>query len=250
MLRNTEIKKMYEKIQKQLFYMIPEKWDRVYLYASVIDHFNNVQTGEMFFYYYPKSVIKKNPVNVYEVPNKFNIDEQAYLKLAERLYYEIKKLRSYEINVGEKAWSNLTISVQDFKFSVEYDYDDLVNSKYTNVERHLIWRYKYLDIPLNSYTRKDRKMIEEYLKKEKYKNQNVNTYVEGIYKKPVSNLIEYDKQEEQEEIITDTVNEVVKLTKNKEQKNKENKEKKQLKEQENTKEDDGKVTSQILTFKP
>ena len=59
MLTTPEIRNVYEKIQKQLFYMIPEKWDKVYLYASVLDHYNNIQTGEMFFYYYPKSVLKK-----------------------------------------------------------------------------------------------------------------------------------------------------------------------------------------------
>lgn len=192
MLTSSEIRNIYEKIQKQLFYMIPEKWDRVYLYASVLDHYNNVQTGEMFFYYYPKSVLKKNPVNVYEVPNKFNIDEGAYLKLAEKLYEEIKKLRICLVKIGEKPWTNLTISIENFKFNVEYNYDDLINSNYTSYDRHLIWRYKYLNVPLNSYQKKDRKMIEEYLQKEEYHNKNISTYTEGIYKKPVSNITQYD----------------------------------------------------------
>ncbi len=197
MLVTSNIRNIYEKIQKQLFYMIPEKWDRVYLYASVLDHYNNVQTGEMFFYYYPKSVLKKNPVNVYEIPNKFNIDEQAYLKLAENLYEEIKKLRVGLIKIGEKPWTNITISIKDFKFNVEYDYEDLVNSSYTSYDRHLVWRYKYLEVPISSYSRKDRKMLEKYLTEEKYHNKNINTYNEGIYKKPVSNILAYGKSEEQ-----------------------------------------------------
>ena len=45
MLRHTKkIKERYEDIQKRLFYMIPEKWDKLYLYASVIDQFQKVQT--------------------------------------------------------------------------------------------------------------------------------------------------------------------------------------------------------------
>lgn len=198
MLTTSEIRKSYEKIQKQLFYMIPEKWDKVFLYASVLEHYNSIQTGEMFFYYYPKSVLKKNPVNVYEVPNKFNIDEKAYLKLAEKLYDELKKLREYFITSGEKPWTNLTISIQNFKFNVEYSYENLVNSKYTSYDRHLIWRHKYLDIPLTSYQKKDRKMIEEYLKEEEH-NKKISTYNEGIYKKPVSNITEYNKPEVKEE---------------------------------------------------
>ncbi len=207
MLTSSEVRNSYEKIQKQLFYMIPEKWDRVYLYASVLDHFNNVQTGEMFFYYYPKSMVKKNPVNVYEVPNKFNVDEQAYLKLAEKLYQEIKNLREILIKRGERPWSNLTISIENFKFNVEYDYEDLIHTKYTSYDRHLIWRHKYLKVPLTSYLKKDRKMIEEYLRNEKFRNKNINTYSEGIYKKPVSSITEFDTlpQESEENDVQEQV---------------------------------------------
>ena len=36
MLRTTKLMKdKYEKIQKYLFSMIPEKWEEIYLYASV-----------------------------------------------------------------------------------------------------------------------------------------------------------------------------------------------------------------------
>ena len=234
MLTTPEIRNVYEKIQKQLFYMIPEKWDKVYLYASVLDHYNYIQTGEMFFYYYPKSVLKKNPVNVYEVPERFNIDEAAYLKLAEKLYEEIKKLRNILIQKGEKPWTNITISIEDFKFKVEYSYEDLVNSKYTSYDRHIIWRYKYLDIPLTSLLKKDRKMVEEYLSKEKYYNKNITTYNEGIYKKPVSNIMKYDKEE------TDNIE----VKENEKIENKpENKiEEKQVK-------DETTIKSQILNFK-
>lgn len=208
MLTTSNIRNRYATIQKQLFHMIPEKWDRVYLYASVIERYNNLQTGEMFFYYYPKSLLKKNPVNVYEVPSKFNIDEENYLRLADKLYGEIKKLRDELIKVGEKPWSNLSISIQDFKFTIEYNYDDLVSSKYTSYDRHLIWRHQYLNIPLSSYSKKERQMIEFYLQEQKKINRNINTYSEGIYRKPVAKAIEYNK-EEQPEIIVEQLEEKI-----------------------------------------
>lgn len=80
MLNTSKLRSIYSKIQTQLFYMIPEKWDKIYLYASIIEKANNIQTGEMFFYYYPKGLLKKNPINVYEIPSKFNIDEKAYIR--------------------------------------------------------------------------------------------------------------------------------------------------------------------------
>ncbi len=192
MFVTANIRNIYAKIQRGLFYMLPEKWDSVYLYASVLEHYNNVQTGEMFFYYYPKSVLKKNPVNVYEVPNKFNMEEKTYLKLAEKLYKKIKELRLEQIKMGEIPWTNITISIKNLKFTVEYNYDDLINSEYTSEDRHLIWRYKYLNVPLSSYSKKERKMVEKYLAEEEYHNKNITTYNEGIYRKPISRIGEYN----------------------------------------------------------
>lgn len=200
MLTISSIRNKYENIQKQLFYMIPEKWDRVYLYASVIDHFKGIQTGEMFFYYFPKSIIRKNPINVYEVPSKFNLDEKAYLKLAQKLYEEIKDLRTKLINLGEKPWSSVTISIEDFKFSAKYNYENLQGSNYTSNDRHLIWRHQYLGIPLSNYTKKERDMIEEYLNSYSYKNSNHTTYQEGIYKKPVSDITQFNRQDNNEQV--------------------------------------------------
>ena len=51
------------------------------------------EAGELFFYYVPKGILKKKPVNVYEIPSKFNIDETEYLKLVDALYSKIKELR-------------------------------------------------------------------------------------------------------------------------------------------------------------
>ena len=59
MIENSEIKGVYSEVQKQLFYLIPEKWDRIYLYASVLEKMEGLETGELFFYYFPKGILKK-----------------------------------------------------------------------------------------------------------------------------------------------------------------------------------------------
>ena len=114
MLRTTKnMKDKYEEIQNQLFYMIPEKWEKIFLYASIIDRTGNVQTGELYFYYIPKGLLKKKPVNVYEVPSKFNIDEAEYTKLVDKLYEIIKNLRQDFIETDQELWTNLTISIEN-----------------------------------------------------------------------------------------------------------------------------------------
>lgn len=195
-MKNTlRIKSLYTKIQTQLFYMIPEKWDRIYLYASIVEKPNNIQTGEMFFYYFPKGILKRNPINVYEIPYIYNIDEESYNILANKLYETIKELRREFEKEGLKLWSNLTISIVNLKFNIEYDYEDLSTSKYTNEERHIIWNYKYLDFQIERFSKKDRKMLENYLIEEKLLNKEVGTYSEGMYNVKVHNIIEYNRKE-------------------------------------------------------
>ena len=95
MLNHTKkIKEMYEDIQRRIFYMIPEKWDKLYLYSSIIDMPDGKKTGELYFYYIPKGILKKKPVNVYEIPQKFNLDEKEYINLVNILYKKITELNS------------------------------------------------------------------------------------------------------------------------------------------------------------
>lgn len=195
MLKHTKkIKEMYEDIQRRIFYMIPEKWDRMYLYASVSDLIDGHQTGELFFYYIPKGIFKKNPVNVYEIPQKFNLDEKEYLKLVNILYQKIVELRE-EFKKIElvPTWTNLTMIIQGTQFKVEYDYEDLSKSKFSSYERHIIWRYNYLGIKEEQLNKKEREIIERYLLGEKVIRRR-ERYEEGIYIKNIKNIVDYDTE--------------------------------------------------------
>lgn len=196
MLSTNKLRSIYSKIQTQLFYMIPEKWNKICMYASVIERVNYLKTGEMFFYYYPTGILKKNPVNVYEIPDKFNIDENAYMKLVDKLYSTIIELREvFKLSTEEKMWTNLTITIENLKFNVEYSYEDLLGSKYTSYDRHIIWKCKYLNFPLERLTKRDRKMLKQYYIEKKLENEEIKTYTEGIYKEKVHNIVEYNKDE-------------------------------------------------------
>ena len=145
--------------------MLPEKWEKIYLYASVIEHFNNLQTGEMFFFYFPKGVLKKRPINVYEVPSKFSIDETNYFRLADDLYNTIKELRQLQIECAEKPWSNITIAIENLKYRTIYGYEDLNGSEIDIEQRRLIWSYRYLKLPYESFSRSEREIIHQYEKR-------------------------------------------------------------------------------------
>lgn len=196
MLNHTKrIKEIYEDIQKRLFYMIPEKWEKLYLYSSVIDKLNGEKTGELYFYYIPKGIFRKKPVNVYEIPSKFNLDENDYLKLVKILYDRIKLLRE-EFRKSETStlWSNITMTIENAKFKVEYNYDDLENSTFTSYERHIIWRYEYLGIGEEQVSKKEKEILNRYITGPKLIKRKEN-YETGIYIKDIENKIAYNTDE-------------------------------------------------------
>ena len=199
MLNHTrKIKGIYEDIQKMLFYLIPEKWDKLFLYSSVIDKPNGEKTGELYFYYIPKGILKKKPVNVYEIPNRFNLDEEEYLKLIKVVFNKIKQLREeFRKTERNEIWSNMTITIQNSKFKVEYNYDDLEDSNFTNYERHIIWRYNYLGIGEAQLNKKDKEILNRYLNGAKTLSRK-EVYEAGIYINNIKNIVDYNTEEENE----------------------------------------------------
>lgn len=195
MLKHTKkIKEMYEDIQRRIFYMIPEKWDKMYLYASVSDLMDGHTTGELFFYYIPKGIFKKNPVNVYEIAQKFNLDEKEYLKLVSILYKKIVELRE-EFKKIEfvPTWTNLTMKIDGIQFKIEYDYEDLSKSKFSSYERHIIWRHKYLGIKEEQLNKQEKNILERYLLGERVVKRR-ERYEAGIYIKNIKNIVDYDTE--------------------------------------------------------
>lgn len=204
MVTNSEVKKIYSELQKQLFYLIPEKWDRIYLYASVQEKMKGFETGEMFFYYFPKGILKKNPVNVYEVPNKFSLNEDEYIKLVEKLYSKIKELREIFKKYNHRLWSNLTIRIEGLKFEIEYNYENLINTQYSNMDRHIVWKYQNLKLPIEYFSRKERKMIKQYINENIYFKPDIETYSENIYKNPVKKILDYNREKKEPVFVTET----------------------------------------------
>jgi len=194
MVSLPEEKVLYSEIQKKLFYMIPEKWESIFLYASVIDMQNKRSVGEMYFYYLPKGILKKKYVNSYEIPGLFNIDEEQYSKLITDIYGLVKSLRECFIRTRKKAWSNVSISIENFQFKIEYDYDDLANAEYSSYEKHVVWRFQYLKEEIELLSKRDRAVIDRYIALSgSQKKRKTDMYIEGVYKLPVKNIIDYEK---------------------------------------------------------
>lgn len=224
------VREIHKEIQLNITKMIPERYKKVYLYASFSD--KKIAPGEMFFYYFPNGILKKNPINVYEIAEMFDFDEEQYRKLENRLYESIKKLREFFIGIRKKPWTNITITIDGTKYIVEYNYDDLSNSEFNNYDRHIIWRYKYLRVPIESYAKKEREIVQRYFESDEYKKTKTIRYQENIYDIQVNRGTIYDSVENHEAYAR---NEEIKEKREKARQEKERirQEKKQLKKEKN-----------------
>jgi hypothetical protein len=229
MLNHTKkIREMYEDIQRKIYYMIPEKWEELFLYCSVIDMPKGKTEGELYFYYIPKGILKKNPINVYEIPMKFNIDENDYLKLVKVLYDKIKALREEFKKEPGGNWSNMTMIIKNLKFKVEYRYDNLEQSEFSSYDRHIIWRSKYLGIGFNQLNKKERELLRRYEESGEDEYTRKEVYDTGIYIQGIDNKINYadNYNEEQKDIVTKPQNKKIRnqiIFSEEELKNEENK---------------------------
>ena len=151
---NQDLKRQYKEIRHILVNLVPEKWEGIYLYASVL----NQKGGEMYFYYTPKKLLKHKPINCYEIASRFGIDEIEYNDALEKLYKKIKKL--YTMN--DRKFSNVTIKMENGIFTIEYHYNNILHSMYTDEQRHLIWYYTNLNTPRDALSDQDKILIENY----------------------------------------------------------------------------------------
>lgn len=197
MLKDTKkLREIYEDIQRKIYYMVPEKWEELYLYASVIEGYDGLETGELFFYYVPKGILRKKPVSGYEIPVKFNLEEVEYLKIVDLLYDKVKELRrEYKrLDPANNVWSNLTMTIKGANFKVEFDYEDLQKSEFSSFERHIIWRYNILGVTLEQCTREEKDIIKRYLTGAKVLGRKEH-FEMGIYIKDIKNIIDFKTEE-------------------------------------------------------
>ena len=69
------------------------------------------------------------------------------------------------LNNGQKPWSNLTISIKNSRFKIEYNYDNLIGGQDAYYDHHIYWRYKYLHIEPQGKKRKRVFLISKGAKK-------------------------------------------------------------------------------------
>jgi uncharacterized protein (TIGR01741 family) len=138
------MEELYPKIANTINEMIPEEWYKVLLYAE-IEKYDDMISRKVFFYYYNKK--NKNPIYIFDIQKKFDIAEEQYKILENKLVDYIELLWQEFIDQKQEPWTNMMLELYSAgKFNFQYDYTVFDENKANGIQRHMIWRYKNLGI--------------------------------------------------------------------------------------------------------
>ena len=170
-MRKKETDKALEiasQIQELIYYIIPEKWKNIELYVSMPD--SRIRKGELFFYYLPNSIFKRQYINCYEVPYMFNISEKEYSDIMSKLYNKFMILKE-ELNKNNRQVEEIYVHITKEKYVYEIATDNVRLRKeniennmlnlFTSYENHIIWRY--LNLGIFPDDRKEKEIIGRYI---------------------------------------------------------------------------------------
>ncbi|NFN93537.1 DUF600 family protein [Clostridium botulinum] len=153
-----ETKKMgeiYGEIANMVIEMIPDKWNEIYLYGEVLQ-----DSSEVYFYF--NSLTSNNIIYGHDIPKIYSIDENIYENLLMELTDIVEELyKEYKEN-NEDVWTNFTFRLNNTgKFSIKFNYDDILKSPFLSGERQIIWEYEVLGIEPTNENHKE--IIDRYL---------------------------------------------------------------------------------------
>ena len=212
-------------IQELIYYIIPEKWKNIELYISMPD--SRIRKGELFFYYLPNSIFKRQYINCYEVPYMFNISEKEYSDIMSKLYNKFMILKE-ELNKNNRQVEEIYVHITKTNYMMEIATDNIVLKKkdirrnmlmlYSSYENHIIWRYLNLNILPDE--KKEKEIITRYLNSEYY-NLEKEIIEFDIIDENIKSIVDFEKVLTVEEAIARSIYEK-KIKKKKNSKQNEN----------------------------
>ncbi len=147
---------IYQEIGTRVDEIIPGDWEKIYLYAEVLN-----DSTEVFFYF--SIPTKEGFVYSNVIPKVYNVDRKIYKELLFELFDKFEELREEFRKNEQELWTNLTLTIENSgKFKIEYNYEDILSFEIGSMDRQIIWMYKNLGIlPDNEI---DKKFLDNYLK--------------------------------------------------------------------------------------
>lgn len=138
------LEKAYLKITDAIGKIIPSEWSKVVLYAEILDGSREVY----FFFQTPEN---DEYIYSHDIPEQFQVSKKIYTELLLDLQELFKQLHNEFKENNPEAWTNLTLNLEnDGTFSIDYDYEDVIESDLDEYERQMIWEFNNLGIFLKT----------------------------------------------------------------------------------------------------
>ncbi|KMY19568.1 immunity protein YezG family protein [Bacillus pumilus] len=131
-----KIEENYKEIAEILNEMIPVEWDKVWMYAEIVDDSSEVN----FYFCNPDS---EELIYGHNIPGKYSVSNSIYKKLLLKLLHSLENLKKEYIKNGFGDWSTAIIKMeQPGKFSIEYGYKDIYSLGIDGDQRIAVWEYE------------------------------------------------------------------------------------------------------------
>ncbi|MCY7949286.1 immunity protein YezG family protein [Bacillus inaquosorum] len=139
-METVKIGELYQKIAEYLNEMIQSQWEKIVLYAEILD-----DSADIYFYFTTSN--NSDYLYSHNIPEQFNVSEEIYDQLLIELQELFEELKE-EFKLGNQdIWTNLTLKLENTgKFSIDYNYDDVLSSELDDLQRRDVWKYQYLGI--------------------------------------------------------------------------------------------------------
>ncbi|MEK5007678.1 TIGR01741 family protein [Bacillus sp. FSL K6-3312] len=131
-----ELEINYKKIAESINELIPCDWDKVWMYAEILD-----DSAEIVFYFNEQN--EKEYVYGHQIPHKYNVSKSTYIHLLYELSEIFEELKKTYIQNGLGAWTTATLQLDvSRKFTIDFGYEDVYSLGIDNVQRIAVWEYE------------------------------------------------------------------------------------------------------------
>ncbi|MCK6162454.1 MULTISPECIES: immunity protein YezG family protein [Bacillus] len=134
------IEQYYKKIAEAINEIIPCDWDKVWMYAEILDD----SAGITFYFTEPNN---EECVYGHDIPERYRVSDSTYDHLLVELSEVFEDLKKEYIKNGLGAWTTATLQLEKSgKFSIEYGYEDILNIGLYGIQRIEVWEYETFGI--------------------------------------------------------------------------------------------------------
>ncbi|MCM2988281.1 antitoxin YezG family protein [Bacillus safensis] len=157
-----ELEVNYKKIAETIDEMIPCDWDKVWMYAEILDD----SAGINFYFTEPNN---EERVYGHDIPDRYSVSDSVYDHLLVELSEALEELKKEYIKNSLGAWTTATLELErSGKFSIDYGYEDILNIGLYGIQRIEVWEYKTFGIlPENE---KNKEIVLNYVRNKEDNN--------------------------------------------------------------------------------